>query len=137
MTNLNNTPSARESYAQDIHYVGLTVAYNAAGISTGVRLKNSLPNGAMVLWSMVNVTAAFNAATTNVLTVGTNSTSYNDLVAAGDVNEGAVEATFGYLGSGLKVTADTDVYVKYTQTGTAATAGAADILVAYVNANNL
>lgn len=39
-------------------------------------------------------------------------------------------------GLGLTVAADTNVYVRYTQTGTAATAGVATIIVEYIPNND-
>ena len=83
----------------------------------------------------VRIDTAFNAGTTNVLTVGTNAGSDNNIVAAADVNEAATGTTSVTTGIGLSIAADTPVYVRYTQSGTAATAGAATIVILYV-ANN-
>ncbi|MFA6267676.1 MAG: hypothetical protein WC670_18410 [Pseudolabrys sp.] len=108
------------------------VNYNDAGIGSGVA-GVVLPIGAFILRVLVEIVTAFNAATTNVLTVGTNSATYNDIVAAGDVDEataGVYDVTRG-LGRSLTAAADTTVYVMYTQTGDAATAGQAEIVIEY------
>lgn len=125
---------AREYHTQQIHYMTKSVTYSDAGIAGGetVKFPAKLPANACVVNTLVRVKAAFNAATTNVLTVGTNSATTNDIVAAGDVNEASAQG-FSVAGVGVLDTSTAlDVYVKYTQTGTAATAGSADIVVQYV-----
>lgn len=126
----------RDLTSQQIMYVGGTIAYNSAD-ATKHPLNAQIPNGATVVSVVVRVTTAFNAATTNTLTVGSNSTSYNNLVAAADVNAGVVGNTDVLSAEGFTVTADTQLYANYAQTGTAATAGAATIIVGYVNSNHL
>ena len=121
---------------QAVHYLKMTVNYNDTNISTGIPFAAYLPAGAQILFATVNVLTAFNAATTNVLTVGQNATSYNDIVNAGDVNEGATGSTMALRGADLNITTDVQVFYKYTQTGTAATAGQAVIVIAYVPNND-
>ena len=117
---------------QAVHYLKMTVNYNDTNISTGIPFAAYLPGGAQILFTTVNVLTAFNAATTNVLTVGQNATSYNDIVNAGDVNEGATGSAMVLRGADLDLTAaDALPYIKYAQTGTAATAGKAVIVIAY------
>lgn len=126
-------PQARRQGQQLINTIRKTVNYNDAGISSGIAFAESLPVGAFILSVHVEIVTAFNAVTTNVLTVGTNSTSYNDIVTAGDVDETATgnnDVTRG-RGRSLAATAEKSVYVKYTQTGTAATAGVAVIVITY------
>ena len=60
-------PAPRQDPRQVTNTLKKTVNFNDAGISSGV---------------------AFDAVTTNVLTVGTNSTTFNNLVQAADVDEG-------------------------------------------------
>lgn len=119
---------------QAVHYLRKEVAYNTADITTGVTMNAPLPAGAVVTSTCVNIDTAFNAATTNVLTVGTVSTAYNNLIASGDVDETTLGATL-ITSKALKVTTETPVYIKYTQTGTAATAGAATVIVSYIPSN--
>ncbi len=129
---------ARELHTQQIHYLRKRVNYNDSGISGGVYM-GTLPAGAVVIDAVTRVITAFNAATTNVLTAGTNSSSYDNIVGAADVTEGTPG---GYRAAILTVAgttyaADTDVYAKYTQTGTAATTGAAVIIISFVPNNDL
>jgi len=127
---------ARELPFQAVHYMRMDVAYNTTGISTGVAMPAYLPAGALILSTNVYVTTAFNAVTTNVLTVGTVSSAYNNMVAAGEVDETATGGTSVLTGMDLTFASDTQVFIKYTQTGTAATTGAATVVVAYVVNND-
>ena len=95
-------------------YAG-TVNFDDTDIDKGVELCE-LPAGIIVTKAVAKVNTAFNAATTNVLTVGAND-DVNDLLGSDDVTEG----TAGAYDEAKKVKA------KYTQSGTAATAGSADI----------
>ena len=126
-------PPPRQDPRQVSNTLKKTVNYNDAGISSGVAFDNSLPLAAFILKVVVEIVTAFNATTTNVLTVGTNSTTYNDIVNAADTNEGAIGVTevTRALGRSLAATADKVVYAKYTQSGTAASAGQAIIVIEY------
>lgn len=126
-------PAARQDPRQVVNTLKKTVNYNDVGISSGLAFDNSIPLGAFILRVMVQIVVAFNAVTTNVLTIGTNSTTYNDLVAASDVDEltlGVYDVVRG-LGVTIAALADKIPYAKYTQTGTAATAGQAVIVISY------
>lgn len=131
---------ARKNDIQLLHYLRFHVTYSDAGIATGVG-KQTLPKGAIIVGSDVFINGSFNAATTNVLTVGTNGTTANNMVATGDVDETVATA----LTKGIKPTAaalgplaaDAQVFVKYTQTGTVASAGDAYVIVNYVVDNDL
>lgn len=116
---------------QQVHFLRLAVAFNTGGIATGVKFKNALPANSMITGVFVRILTAFNAATTNVLTVGQNASSYNDMVNAGDVDETVAATTAVTRGIGLVLTSDTDVTVMYTQTGTAATTGSAEVTIQF------
>ncbi len=136
MTTNTAGSEARELSFQAVHYLKKRVNYNDTGISSGIKMPNALPAGAEILFTAVKIKTAFNAGTTNVLTVGQNSSSYNDIVAAGDVDESVTGNTQVGTGADLDITADTSVFIKYTQTGTAATAGVAEIIIAYAADND-
>ena len=124
--------SARLAPFQVTHFLRRDVAYNTAHIGEASAVNMGIiPAGSLVLRSHVAVTTAFNAVTTNVLIVGTASDD-DYFVDADDVDESAIAVTSG-IQTGVGVLAsDTAVYVKYTQTGTAATAGAATIVIEYI-----
>jgi hypothetical protein len=110
-----------------------TVNYNDAGIATGLPFENWLPQGAFITSVLCEIVVVFNAATTNVLTVGTNSTAFDNIINAGDVNEAAVAVTsvVRALGRGLAAAGNVRPYAKYTQTGAAATTGQAVICIEF------
>lgn len=124
------TTPATSSYLTYLkHVIRKDIAFNTTGIASGVVI-GAIPNGAVITAVEVLITAAFNAATTNVLTVGTDATA--DLyLAAADVAEGSTGLT-RYIGKAAKLAANTEITVTYTQTGTAATTGAAVVMVEYV-----
>lgn len=136
-TSLNTGQPARNLLYGVVQAIVKTVAFDTLGIGSTDTVKvGTLPAGAQIVDCIVRVTTAFNAATTNVLIVGTSSGSNADIVAAADVNEGAAGTTVVERGQDLAFSSDTPIYVKYTQTGTAATTGAAVITITYVATTN-
>lgn len=127
---------ARNDGSQNVHFIGKDVTYNTTGIGTADTVKvGRIPAGSRLMPVQVTVTTAFNAATTNVLTVGSNATANTNMVSASDVTEGSAGTVIVGTGCDLAFTSDTDIYVRYTQSGTAATAGAATILIPYFPPN--
>jgi hypothetical protein len=130
--------TARQNAAQQVHYLRFAVNWSDNGIASGLG-KQWLPKGAVITGTSVYVGAAFNAATTNVLTVGTNAT-YDNIVAAGDADEAAVAITNGIKPTGTALgplATDAQVFAKYAQTGTAASAGSAIVVIQYIPNNDL
>lgn len=126
-------PPSRNDPRQVVNTLKKTVNWNDQGIASGVAFDNSLPDGAFITGVWVEIVTPFNAVTTNVLTVGTNAATYNNLVAAVDVNEavaGVTEVTRG-LGQSIALAAAVVPVAMYTQTGGAASAGQAVILITY------
>lgn len=134
-TNDTSTPKGRENVPQTVCYIRKKVTFADAGVSGGVPVE-WLRKGSVILESYVVVQTAFNAATTNVLTVGTNATAYDNIIT----NAQSVPGTTGYklnltptgTASG-PLAADSQVFVKYTQSGTAATTGEAYVVITFVN----
>ena len=92
-------------------------------------LLGKIPDGAQIVEVIADVETVFNAGTTNVLVVGTASND-DAYAAAGDIDEAS--ATLQRVGGKrVLVDGDTNVYAKYTQSGTAATTGKAHITVVY------
>lgn len=137
-TNTNPVyPPSRRDPRQVSNTLKKTVNFGDIGIGSGVAFDNSLPIGAFILRVYVEIVTPFNAATTNVLTVGTNNPTYNNIVNAADVNE-AVAGVYDVgrgLGRALTAAAEVPVFVLYTQTGTAANAGQAIIVIEYEGGN--
>jgi hypothetical protein len=126
--------TARQLPYQVSHFLRFTVNFNDASIAAGVG-KQTLPKGAIITGTDVYVAAAFNAATTNVLTVGTNTPANNNIVAAADADETTIALTKGIKPTGTALgplAADAQVFAMFTQTGAAATAGSAVVIISYV-----
>src|SRR4051812_40845290 len=129
--------TARKHALQLVHYLRFTVNFNDAGIAAGVG-KQTLPAGAIIIGTDVNVVTPFNAATTNTISVGTVGDAPTNIVNA--QTSGAVGLTPNIVPSGAALGAlapDKQVQVSYAQTGAAATAGKAIVIVKYVPDNDL
>lgn len=125
--------NARVDPRQVLNTLKKTINWNDPNVIAGSAFDNYLPINAFIENVLVEVVVAFNAGTTNVMTVGTVGTTYNNIVAAADVNEavtGVYQATRGF-GRSLTAAGDVLPYAQYTQTGTAATAGQAIIVIFY------
>jgi len=133
----NRTFPARNDGFQSVIWQRVTINFNDAGIASAVQF-GSIPQDAFIVFVIPDIETVFNAVTTNVLTIGTTQANANELVAAGDVNEAAVGATSVTRGLGRSLTAAGDVglWAKYTQTGTAATAGRATCVIGYIPPNS-
>lgn len=121
---------ARQLHTQQSHYMRKRVNWNDAGIATDA-IVGTLPAGAMIVGQYVRCNTAFNAGTTNALNVGT---------AAGGTQLFTDAATAGARAptiANLSFASDTDIHVQYAQTGGAATAGQADIVIIYAPNNDL
>ncbi|MEP0150006.1 hypothetical protein [Roseibium sp.] len=125
--------SARYYNKQMVHYLraGLAFGDNGTAVTVGI-----IPAGSVILKaaSGVQVTTAFNAGTGNVLDVGT---SDNDDLFGTDLALGT--ATFVPLDEaigGYHVTSDTTITATVALTGTAASAGAAEVLICYIPDND-
>lgn len=100
------------------------VSFDTKGIADGVVLVE-LPENIIITKAVAVIKTPFNAATTNVLTVGVNDNA-DDLLGTDDVTEGtagAYQKDMFKIRKGNKV----NVRAKYTSTGDAATAGEAEI----------
>lgn len=131
-------PNPRQSQNQQVHYIRYRVQFGDANVATGEYI-GTLPAGAIIIGSDFSVPTAFNAATTNSLTVGGNSPTYNDVATAAGTLVGATGLKQNVVptGSSLNsISADLDIYAVYQQTGTAASAGVCDVMVKYIPNND-
>jgi hypothetical protein len=124
---------SRQTQYQMPHSLRKMVNFNDAGVAAGV-LVGTVPAGSIITSVIVQVATAFNAATTNVLTVGTTGTG-TDLMTSAEAVAGTqgqkTGAAFKATTASNPVANDQDVFVAYSQTGTAASAGVAYVMVSY------
>jgi hypothetical protein len=121
---------AQQYHQNLVHFLRKEVNYNDPGIAAGVVI-GRLPAGAQITQALARVKTTFNAGTTNVLTVGTNAGSYDNIFGASDIAEGSASNTVAPTANLQEASNEADVCVKYTQTGTAAVQGKAVIHIAY------
>ena len=135
MTTNTAGSEARELSFQAVHYFRRTIAYNTTDIATGVSL-GVLPAGAQILQNLAIVKTAFNG-TDPALTVGTNSSAYNNIKTDG--GETTTAAAIATAAAFLTFTQDTEVFIKFenaSTTATAASAGSATVVLSYVPNND-
>jgi hypothetical protein len=146
----NRVPQAREFSTQQVHYLRFTFNYS----DPALQAFSALPANSYILSIDADVTTAFNAGTTNVFTIGTTTTA-TEIVGSSGSNAVITAGTAGIYhvtaaaGLGVAVTGNTTyqtyqgqypqvpLYVKFAQTGTAATAGSVTVVIAYVPNNDL
>jgi|SRR6185369_3511278 len=125
---------ARKNALQVLHSARFKINYNDTGIATGVGTGIWLPAGALIKGTDVWITTAFNAATTNVLSIGTEASTYTNLATNAQTVSGTPGVKKELIATGLAIVplaADSQIFYLYTQTGTAATAGVAYVVVNY------
>jgi hypothetical protein len=106
----------------DLRLVSAAITYSQSSVDL-----DTLAVGDVVVRCWAQVTTAFNAGTTNVLTLGDGTTG-NKYLAAADVAEGTPGVSpAGGVGPFVAETAAGTLRASYAQTGTAATTGAARI----------
>jgi hypothetical protein len=111
----------------------------AFGNTTDKSLSIVIPANSQLVDIKVFVITAFNAGTTNTLDIGIvgDSDLYVDDAEVGTAGDAALGATALVANWSDIGTTDVKLAAKYIQTGTAASAGGARIVVSYVQNNNL
>ena len=109
--------------------VTTTVAFSN---STAVTIA-TIPAGAQIVNVHIDVTTAFNAATTNTVTVGTSASAaaYVTSTSVGAAGRASVATTGVYSAWANTGSSDVSATITFSQTGTAATAGAARVTIIY------
>jgi hypothetical protein len=100
----------------------------------------TVPANSQIYQIAVDVTTAFDAATTNTFDLGDGTTAdkYADALDVSSAARVLATSDVSQIGNLIDIgTSDVDVTVTYNQTGTAATAGAATVTVLYIQNNNL
>jgi len=123
--------TARKPTGNQVAYLRKAVNFNSVADATISRFKMGvIPANSQIVYCMGTVKTAFSAAGTRVLTVGSNGTTANNILLT--ITEETATAVMPLIGAKLSFTVDTTVYAKLTTAGTAAAAGAAEIVLAFV-----
>ena len=131
---------------QQTGYYRITVNFNDPNIgsTTSPPAFGALPQHAYISSLSCHVLTAFNAASTNVFTMGTKPTTANELIDAATSTKSIDESSATYqsitsatsLGEAQTSAGDVTLYAKYTQTGTAATAGKLTCVLEFILNND-
>lgn len=122
-------PPARQDPRQVINSLKKTVNWNDANVGTGIAFDNSIPFGGFVTGVFVSIVTAFDAGSSFL--VGTVGAGYNNMIAAGDVDETVIGTTGPIMrGAGASLAAAADVTPYVMVTGTL-TVGQAVILITF------
>lgn len=131
---------ARQTPDQQLSYYRLTINFNDQNIGAGQQF-GALPAGAYIFAIDAYVTTAFNAGSTNVITLGTTKASANEIVGSGiTAGTPGVYHLTSAAGLGLAVTSGSNpipLFAKYAQTGGAATTGSVTIVIAFAANNDM
>ena len=124
--------TARDNHEQQTSFIRKTITFADAGAAVNGLPIGFVPAGALIKSSSVDVSVAFDAATTSV-TVGTNATAYDNILTTAQI----AQATQG-VKRGLpptvrvdQIVAPTMIYLKTAVTGTPA-AGQLTIVIEFV-----
>lgn len=109
--------------------VTTTFAYTNA---TAVTIA-TIPAGAQIVDINIDVTTAFDAGTTNTVTVGKtgSAAAFVTATSVGSAGRASVATTGVYSAWANTGSSDVSATITYSQTGTAATAGAARVTIVY------
>ena len=113
------------------------VVFEANGTTTDIA---TLPANSQIFQITVDVTTAFDAASTNTLDLGDGSTAdqYADALALGSLARVLATSDVSQIGNLIDIgTSDVTVTATYNQTGTVATTGACTVTVLYLQNRNL
>lgn len=129
----NTTPfNGRANSIEAVQYIRLLVNFTDPASKAH---PFALPNKCIVFPSVVQVITGFNATSTNVVTAGFNSSSYDNIVTSAQVVAGTPGLKSNLLPTGtalVPLVGDQVLYTTYSQSGTAASAGSLYIIVCFI-----
>lgn len=116
--------------AGQLSAITVTIAYT----NTSAVIIGTIPANSQIIDINIDVTTAFDAGTTNTVTVGKtgSAAAYVTATSVGSAGRASVATTGVYSAWANVGSSDVDyATVTYSQTGTAATAGAARVTIVY------
>lgn len=112
------------------HYLRGTLLFSDGTITLGV-----IPPGSIIIGAGVVISTAFNAASTNVIDIGTNADPDGLATDLAGGTIGLIVADELATSNDLYTTTDVTILASYAQTGTAATAGLGHVFVQFIPPN--
>lgn len=109
------------------HYLRGTLLFSDGTITLGV-----IPPGSIIIGAGVVISTAFNAASTNVIDIGTNADPDGLATDLAGGTIGLIVADELATSNDLYTTTDVTITATYAQTGTAATAGVGHVFVQFI-----
>jgi len=109
------------------HYLRGTLLFSNGTITLGV-----IPPGSIIISAGVVISTAFNAASTNVIDIGTNADPDGLATDLAGGTIGLIVADELATSNDLYTTTDVTIVASYAQTGTAATAGLGHVFVEFI-----
>jgi hypothetical protein len=127
----NEAPTKERLYGNIASLLHFAVNFNDAGIAAGVKKFTVAATAAnpVLIEAFAEIETAFNAGTTNDLVLGSDAAQTIPIIATSSVTEGTIGFYPTTADRRYRAVAPFDIFVKYSQTGTAATAGKAHIYV--------
>lgn len=135
---------ARQQPGQFTNYYRITVNFSDPRMPTAQKFGRLLRHS-FISNVACHVLTAFNAGTTNVFTVGTSLANANEIIDAATSTKSIDETSATYqqitsatsLGEAVTSAGDVDLYAKFAQTGTAATAGKLTCIISFIQNNDM
>lgn len=126
---------AREFHTQQVHYLRYGAALDDLTSGTAVTI-GTIPAGAIVTNAYGIVTTAFDSGTSDVLDIGTSADGDGFATDLDISSVGKKAADELATSDDLLAATDTDITFSWTGAGTAATAGALEVVVEFIPDND-
>lgn len=129
------TAKGRENVPQVVNTIRKRVTWNEAGNVTGIPIE-WIRQGSIILESYVIITTGFNAGTTNVLSAGTNGPAYDNVITSAQSVSQTPGQKLNLVPTGTALgplAADAQLFYRFQQTGTVASAGEGYLVVTLCN----
>jgi len=123
---------ARDLVVQAVHSMRKSITFD--GSLTG-SMPAELPDGAIIVGASVHVFTAFDAGTANTINIGVSGEA-DRFMSAGSLAAAADVPFDDLVLANRKMSGNTDITYAMTLSGTAATAGQADIVIQYIPNND-
>jgi hypothetical protein len=124
------TAPARQYHQQVVHFLRKSISY-ADGASK-VYTVGVIPSGSLILKALsgVHVTTAYDSGTNKLMNIGTSADDdlFGTLLSVATATFVPLDEAIG----GFLVNADTTITASHALTGTAATAGAGEVVICYI-----